>query len=127
MEFISVGDRINCRIKNGLIINPYDNNYDDIYTFDVIGKDSEGYYLYVPHYLYIKYAYIIEPQQCNYLKIHKKFINQNVLFITENMIDKVQSKIDGCFCINCGLFCYMAEPNSYDNSLTCWECKNIYK
>lgn len=127
MPFVSIGDRVNCRIKYGVIINPYDNDYDNIQTFDVIGIDSGGCYLYVPHYFYIKNTSIIDSEQCSYFKIHKKFINEHAIYISENMIDHIQSKIDGCFCVCCGLFCYMSKPNQYDNSLICWECNNIYK
>lgn len=123
MTKLKPGDRVNCRLKNAFIVSPYQGDYDEIHTFEIIGTDKFGYYLYVPSYFNLKGSTALDEYACSYLLINRKFIGEQTFYIQESMIAQIQSKMDGCYCVGCGEFYHMAQPNRVDNSLICWSCR----
>lgn len=124
MTQLKPGDRVNCRLKNGNIIKPYSDEYDEYHTFEIIGVDNFGYYLYIPSYFNMSSSDTLQEYEAVYLKINKKFIGEQYFYIEESMIFDVKSKVDGCYCVKCGNFCHMAAPNQLDGSMICWSCRN---
>jgi hypothetical protein len=123
MTKLKPGDRVNCKIKADSIVSPYAGDYDETRTFEIIGKDQYGYYLYVPIYMYLKDAAPIDQDACDFLQINEKYIGEQIVYIAESMICKITSKIDGCSCSRCKEFFHMAEPNQPDGSMICWQCR----
>lgn len=121
---LNPGDKIDCLIKNSSIVSPYSNDYDNILTFEIIAKDNNGYFIYIPHYIYINNSIKIDSLLASQLNINSKFINEYLMFIKSSLIYNVKSVVDGVHCANCKEFFYMAEPNQPNNTLICWSCKS---
>ena len=127
MDKLKLGDCVDVCIKDSLIVNPY-NNYDEIKTFQIIGKDKYGYYLYIPHFYSLKDTCRADEYICVNLKINKRFLNEQFIYIREGMILKINSLLDGMNCSNCNDFFNMAEPNQSDGTLICYICRfNPYR
>lgn len=127
MARLRPGDRVDCRIKSATIVSPY-KNYDEIKTFEVVAADEHGYYLYVPHYYYLKGTKVADQYQCKALGINKKFLDENIIYIQTNQIYAVQQMLDGMFCKICHEFYRYAEANQEDDTLICFACRaNPYR
>lgn len=123
MTRLKPGDRIDCRVKSATIVSPY-YNYDEVKTFEIVAADSNGYYLYVPHYYHLKGTVKADAYRCKSLGIDKKFLDENIVFINESLIANVQQRLDGLFCKSCREFYQFAEPNQSDGSLICFSCRS---
>lgn len=124
MARCSPGDSVVCHIKDGSIVNIYDEKWDDTRVFDIVSLYEEGYMVYIPISVIIKES--ISLTEANYKKFNasKKFVDSTVCYITDYRVISVHRKLDGLCCIKCGCFCSMAEPNQPDNkSLICWGCR----
>lgn len=127
MTRLKPGDRVDCRVKSATIVSPY-KNYDEIKTFEIVAADGHGYYLYVPHYYFLKGSVVADEYRSKSLGIDKRFLNENIIFIQENMIATVQEKLDGMACKICHEFYSYAEPNQKDGTLICFSCRgNPYR
>lgn len=124
MTKLKPGDRVNCRIKSDIIVSPYSSDHDETRTFEIVGKDPYGYYLFVPTYMYLKESSPVDQDACDFLQIDPKYIGEHIIYILESMVCKIKSKIDGCACKRCKEFYHMAEPNQPDGSMICWICRN---
>jgi hypothetical protein len=121
------GDRVDCRVKSATIVSPY-KNYDEVKTFEIVAKDDHGYYLYVPHYYPLRGTVVADQYRCKNLGIDKRFLNENIIHIQENMIAHVQSKLDGLVCVGCKEFYPYAAANRKDGTLICFSCRqNPYR
>jgi hypothetical protein len=128
MAKLKPGDRVDCRIKSYAIVSPYDPDYDEVKTFEIVSKDKTGYHLYIPGYLFLKNTVEADSYLCRKLQIHHKFLGEQILYVKEGMILKVNTILDGCVCIQCQDFYYWAEPNQWDSTFICWSCrKNPYR
>jgi hypothetical protein len=123
MAKLKPGDRVDCRVKQAAIVSPY-KDYDEIKTFEIIAADKYGYYLYVPVYLSLKGAVKADKSQCKHLGIDKRFLDENMVYIQENMICKISAVLDGMRCVKCREFYALAEANQDDGTLICWSCRN---
>lgn len=123
MARLKSGDRVNCRLKASLIISPYKDDYDDERVFEIIASDEEGYYLYVPPYFTVKNSDKVDYHFARKLGIDSKFIGEEIIHISDSLVSRVNSTLDGCFCIKCKDFCEMAAPNQPDGTLICWHCR----
>lgn len=127
MTRLKPGDRVDCRVKASTIVSPY-KNYDEIKTFEIVATDNHGYYLYVPHYYALKGTSVANKYRCNALGIDKKFLDENIVYIQENMVAHVHDKLDGISCRICREFFQYAAPNQPDGSLICYSCRrNPYR
>jgi hypothetical protein len=127
MTKLKPGDRVDCRVKASTIVSPY-KSYDEIRTFEIVAIDNHGYYLYVPHYYSLKGTTVANRYQCGALGIDKKFLDENIVYIQENMIAHVHEKMDGLSCKICREFFRYAAPNQGDGSLICYSCRqNPYR
>jgi hypothetical protein len=121
------GDRIECRIRAGIIRNSFD-EYDDTKTFEIVATDNEGYYLYVPHYMCLNEGSKASEARCRSLGIDKAFIGENVTYVLASYICRVVSEIDGMKCSRCRDFFGMAASNQKDGTFMCKACKeNPYR
>lgn len=128
MTKLKPGDCVNCLIQFNTIVGPYNTDYDEVRTFEIVSRDETGYYLYVPSYTYIKESIKADQYLCRKLSIDKKFIDVQIIYIQEGMIHKIKSILDGCVCTICLEFYSYAVPNQEDGSLICWSCRsNIYR
>lgn len=126
MARLKPGDRVDCRVKSGIIVSPY-RDYEETVTLEIIGVDKHGYYLYVPQYYSLKASETLESYDAKKLNIDKKFVGEEIIYIRDNVICKVES-LDGCKCAKCGEFYHMAQPNQDDGTLICWSCRaNPYR
>lgn len=123
MAQLKPGDRVDCRVKEAIIVSPY-KEYDDVLTFEIVAIDKYGYYLYVPPYYFIKKTFKADKYQCKHLDIESRFLDTDVTYIQSNMIARVNSTLDGLRCSKCEEFHAMAEPNQEDGTLVCWSCRN---
>jgi hypothetical protein len=122
MTKLKPGDRVDCRVKSATIVSPY-KDYDEVKTFEIVASDSYGYYLYVPHYYPLNGASVATLSQCRNLGINSKFLNENIIYVQENMITAVREKMDGMVCSICHEFYQYAEANQSDYTLICYSCK----
>src|SRR5271167_1608521 len=97
MVRLRAGDRIKCRVSAGTIVSPY-SDFDEIRTFEVLAVDEDGCYLYVPHYLFLKGAYLIDPSRARKLKIESRFHHELMTYIANGMVAGVESHMDGERC-----------------------------
>lgn len=123
MVKLKPGDRVSCRLKEGMIVNPYRSDFDDIKTFDIIASDSVGYYLFIPPYTYIKGSEKVDSFLLKKEKFSKKYLGDEVVYINESLIYKIISQMDGSVCSHCREFSYKAAPNQEDGTFLCYLCK----
>lgn len=116
------GDLISCRIKNSAIVSAYSSG-DEEKTFEIIGVDLKGYYLYVPEYYGIKDTAVITPHVAHSFNIDNKYINGLTIYIGSNYIARVLKILNGCLCKKCDEFFEWAEPNQEDGTMICWRCR----
>ncbi len=127
MSDLKPGDRVDCRIKDSQIISPY-MSYDEIKTFEIVSSDHHGYYIFVPEYYSLKNTIKVDKHQLLHLNIHKKFLNEQIIYIQSNMICQIKYIMDGMMCKRCEEFCEMSEPNQKDGTFICYSCKfNRYR
>lgn len=127
MAKLKPGDRVDCRVKDAIIVSPY-KEYDEILTFEIVAVDKYGCYLYVPPYYFIKGTFRADTYQCRHLGIEKQFFNTEAIYIQENLILKVSAVLDGLRCCKCEEFFLMATPNQEDGTLICYSCRfNPYR
>ena len=123
MSDLKPGDRISCRVRFNCIINPYDPDYDQVKTFEIVSKDDFGCFVYIPYYLYFNDSQIADSYLCKLLNIDNRFMNEKILYVQDKMIYKIVSILDGCFCAMCHEFYQFSEPNQNDGTLICWSCR----
>jgi hypothetical protein len=121
---ISPGDTVVCRIRNGIIIDTRDEEWENEAIFDIICIYGDGYLIYVPAGICLKDQITLTKE--NFIKFNadKKFIGSEIYYITDYRIVKVHSKIDGICCNKCGEFYRYAASNQDDGTFTCWSCRN---
>lgn len=122
MGKLKPGDRISCKIRSGHIVNAYDSDWDEKRTFEIVATDNRGYYIFVPHYLYLKGGLKVNEYNAKTHGIDKKFFGEIILYILENSVINVESRADGLTCANCEEFYPMAECEEF--VFICWVCKN---
>jgi len=127
MTDLKAGDRIACRVKSGSIVSAY-TDYDDTITLEIVSCGNEGYYVYVPHFLYLNGTSALDASRARRLGIAPRFIGEKVIHVSPIQIAKIVSQMDGLKCDRCQDFHLMAEPNQPDGGFLCWSCrKNPYR
>jgi hypothetical protein len=132
MAKLKSGDRVDCCVKWNSIVNPHSADYEEVITFEIIAAPIEyseyseyfGYFLFIPCYKIIKDSITVSSLLAKQKGINKKFIGEQTIYIQEGLISKISSILDGLFCICCGDFFDMAEPNQEDGSLICFSCRS---
>ena len=123
MARLKPGDRIECRVKESVITNPY-KEFDELMTLEIVSKDLSGCYVYVPPYLTLKNTFKLDSYKCKELEVDKRFLGVDCIYVATNLIYKISSQIDGMRCKKCEEFCHMAACNQSDGSFICWGCRN---
>lgn len=124
MTKLKPGDRIVCRLKENAIVNPYNSDYDELKSFDIIASDNLGYLLYVPPYTFIKGSVRADSLFLKQYKLDKKYLGDLMVYIGEGFVYKIKSRLDGCMCVKCKDFYYQASPNQENGTLICWSCRS---
>lgn len=122
MDELKPGDRVDCCIRFSSIVSPY-RQHDEVRTFEIVATDEFGYYLFVPGYIYIKGSVKADSFQCKVLGINPRFLNEQIIYIQDNLINNVHSVMDGATCSRCKEFYTMAEANQDDGTMICWSCR----
>lgn len=125
MVYLKAGDRVDCKIKHGIILNQYETDYKEVRTFEIIASDNREYYLYVPEYFMLKNTKRLDCYTAKDLSIDKRFVGDEYISIKENMVYNINYVFDGHFCDRCKKFYPMAYHNSYCGQFLCWGCLNI--
>ena len=123
MAKLKAGDRIDCKIKEAIIVGPY-KEYDHIKSFEIVSADKRGYYLYVPPYLSLNETVKADIYLCKQLNIDAKFLDTQVIYIDASLIYKVRYIMDGMCCCKCQDFIIMAGPNQLDGTMICFSCRS---
>lgn len=123
MTRLKPGDRVDLTLKSNATVSPFSGDFDEIKTFEIVSLDAHGYYLYIPSYLTVKSAIRMDARECRTLKIDPRYTGENILYISDGMIYKVNSIMDGMTCINCQEFCQFASSNQEDGTFICWQCR----
>lgn len=127
MPQLKKGDTVSCRVKSASIVGPY-RSYDEIISFVIVATDDKGYYLYVPHHYYINGSVVATQYLSSVLGIDNKFLNENIVYISENLVASVERRQDGLNCKICKEFFFYAEANQDDGTLICYACRaNPYR
>ena len=127
MSRLKVGDRVDCRVKSGSITIDY-NDYDTIQTFEIVARDDEGYYIYVPSYIQLNGGSTLSTDRCLRMSIDKRFVGERIAYITDGEVYRVAYQLDGMKCTHCADFFVMAESNRSDGTFLCWSCRfNPYR
>lgn len=122
MVVLKPGDRINCRIKDGEIVGAY-KEYDETKTFEIVAIGDYGFYLFVPAYYSIKQTVPIDNYRLKKMSIDARFLHEEMIHITENMVYQIVQKLDGMPCSICKEFFPMAEANQENGTLICYACR----
>lgn len=127
MVNLKSGDRVDCRIKDRVIVGPYD-AHDEIKTFEIVSTDNYGYYLFVPRYIHINGSKTTDIFRCRQIGIEERFADEQIVYITESMVSGV-SKQDGMRCERCKDYVLMAAANQPDGiTFKCYSCRfNPYR
>lgn len=124
MDKLKIGDRIDCLVKESVIVHPYKLEYDEVITLEIIAIETAGYHLYVPGYRFLKNSKTLDASTGKKLKIKTCFVGEQVVMISDNLIFQINTIYDGCFCSRCHDFFNMAAPNQENGTMVCWICKN---
>lgn len=116
------GDSVVCRVKDSAIVSAY-LSYDEEITFQIIARDINGYYIYVPGYYNIKGMKTITAATAEALEMRNKYVGEKAMFIDSNQIVKTLI-LDGYSCHLCNEFYAMSEPNQSDGTMICWNCRH---
>ena len=122
MTKLKPGDRVDCRVKASTIVSPY-RSYDEVKTFEIVSVDDHGSWLYVPHYYYLKDTKVADRYRLKNLGIDKKFLNENIVHIQENLVAGIRARMDGMACKLCKEFYPYAQGNQEDGTLICYSCR----
>jgi hypothetical protein len=121
---LSSGDRIVCKIKDGKILNVYEDDIGERNIFDIVVKYNDGFLVYVSQNIFLKNSIYISKDNYKRYKVDKRFIDSYVYFITDHNIVSIYSLLDGLCCTDCGEFYSMAAPNRENEVFICWMCTN---
>lgn len=122
MGHLKTGDKISCRLKDGVIVGAYE-AYDETKTFAIVAIGDYGYYLYVPYYYLVKNTIVMDRYCLKRMDIDPRFLGENMVHITESMVNQVVQRLDGLFCSICQTFCQYAVANLEDDTFTCFSCR----
>lgn len=120
---LNPGDKIKCKLKDNVLVNAYETDYDEIIVFEILARDEYGYCVYIPHYLYLNNCVTLDSRLIADWDIDSKFLNEKSLYIRENLVFKVDSVLDGMSCSKCKEFFNKASANQEDGTLICWSCR----
>ena len=123
MSNLNSGDTISCRIKESVIVGPYE-SYDDTKSFIIVSKDEYGYYLFVPIYINLKDSVIADQYRCRKLQIDKKYLNENIVYVLHKNICSIDKRDEGLNCKSCNEFTRFAASNQCDGSFMCYNCRS---
>jgi len=126
MIHVKSGDRIICRVKDGIIVSCF-SEFDSENIFEVIASYEDDYFVYTPEYYNIKQSFLITTKSITEHHINKRFVNGYMNHINTNDICRIYSVINGCVCQNCNEFFQDAEPNASDNLFVCFLCRTYWR
>ena len=121
MSKLKPGDRVACKVRAGHIVNAYEGDWDEKYTFEVVATDNRGYYLFIPHYIYIKGGLKVNEYNRKTHGIDKRFLGETIVYIAEGSVLSVEQRADGLICEKCKEFSPMAECD--EPPFICWICR----
>jgi hypothetical protein len=123
MVSLKPGDRVDVRIRDNVIVKPIE-KYDKIKSLEIVSADSFGYYLFVPHYLYLNGSSVADAHRCKKMSINLRFVDEQIIYIVEALIAKSEPQ-DGMCCGHCQDHVLMAAANQPDGkTFICWACRN---
>jgi hypothetical protein len=123
MPRLKQGDSVTCRVSSAEIVSPY-KAYDEIKSFVIVAIDDRGYFLFVPNYMFIKNTIIADKYRCKTLGIEQRFLDEEIVYIAENMVASVERKQEGLHCKVCNEMFPYAKPNQDDGkTLICFSCR----
>lgn len=127
MSSLKPGDRVVIKLKEDKLVGPYEEDYHRTRILEIIASDSKGYYLFVPHYMFIHNTFKVDRYNCREMSLPTKFLGEELLLVPESQIYRVFSIMKGMVCCCCNDFYEYAAPNQPDGSLICWSCRNRAK
>jgi hypothetical protein len=80
-----------------------------------------NYYFYSAVYFH-KRKYTADFAFVKQINLNKKYLEDNILYVSEGNVYKIKSQLDGCTCSRCKVFYYQAVSNQEDESFICWSC-----
>jgi len=122
MAPLKAGDTITCFIKHSKVVCSYTDSDNQI-DLEIVARDSSGYFLYVPHYIYLDGTKEITNIDVRVLKINSKFLGSKMLYIETALVGKVKKTLDGMTCSSCLQYYDYAAPNQPDGTLVCFSCR----
>jgi hypothetical protein len=117
------GDRVICRVRHHRIVSTSALQYEEEKVFEIVGVDSNGYFLYVPDYYHLRDTVLITKITCVSLNILERFVDSQMIYILSSYVVGMHSELNGCLCKQCGEFYFFAQPNRGDGTLVCWSCR----
>lgn len=127
MASLKAGDRVDCRVRSNNIVTSC-NEHDEVRTFEIVAADDEGYYIFVPCFVYINGGSILDAAKARRMGIDPRFVGEKISYIAESSVYKISYKLDGMKCCRCKDFFIMAEPNTPEGEFWCRSCrKNPYR
>lgn len=117
------GDTVSIKIKNGLIVNQYDDHYEQILTVEIICLMDEGYLVHIPQDLYLQNSFFITKENHQEYKIPIQFLDAQAHYISGNHIYEVRSRLDGAKCARCDEWVNMAGETVWGEPFVCFLCR----
>ena len=122
MVKLKPGDTVVCVLKDGRIVSSYTDSGEEK-DFEIIALDLKGYFLYVPEYYNVSGTKKITPANSKSLKIDKRFMDCQMIYISDSLINHVKQVMDGLSCCVCKEFYKYSQANQEDGTLKCWRCR----
>lgn len=121
-------DEVSVKIRDARIVSALAFDYEQTINVEILVIHENGYFVFVPSKYTLQGSIYVDKQKANKLGILDRFIDSYINFITDDQIVRLYRRMEGCSCIKCNEFYYLAEPNQSDGSLLCWLCKqNKYR
>jgi len=123
------GDHVVVGVKDSFIVHKISNRDSEI-SVTIIGKlpieCGFEYFGYIPEYEShkVKNTVIISNQHLQKFSIHRKYLHEHAIVITQDNALRIAYKADGMQCVTCDDFVLMAGPNFEDQHFMCIRCKS---
>ncbi len=128
MTKLGPGDCIIVLLKEKNIVGAYDQEYDEIKSFNIIASDNLGYYLFVPPHVFLKGTIEVDQFLLKKLSLDKRYLGDSIIYIGSGFVYKIKSQVDGSICSHCKDFFHQSAANQEDGSFICWSCRqNKYR
>lgn len=117
-----VADEVQLKIRDNTLVSSCEKIYDFIKAMEIVSKNDQGYFLYIPSTIHLTGGISIDRQALKRYNISERFLDGRAIFVSEDYIVGLHKRMDGESCDRCNEFSYLAERDK-DGAFKCFSCR----